>query len=48
MGELLEAFGPQHGPKLKKAQKSESVDPPRDPQGDPKIFRKPSKYQKRG
>ena len=28
LGELLEAFGPQHGPKLKKAQKRESVDPP--------------------
>ena len=38
MGELLEAFGPQHGPKLKKVS---PWTPPRDPQGDPKIFRNP-------
>ncbi len=35
MGELLEAFGPQHGPKLKKARKSESVDPPEEIANDP-------------
>ena len=46
LGELLEAFGPQHGPKLKKARKSESVDPPRDPQGYPKILKVPKKSMK--
>ena len=38
LGELLEAFGPQDGPKLKNHRKSDFVDPPspKGPSGEPK------------
>ena len=37
MGELLEAFGPQDGPNLKKARKCDFADPPQGARGAAKI-----------
>ena len=41
-------LGPNTAQSSKKLKKVSPSTPPRDPQGDPKIFRNPSKYQKRG